>query len=81
MLIALASCACGHACQTSCYYGNESRNGKYIGWFYSSLSLTQVFFKDIFLNILETSTSSYQHKWLVLQALVRVCGGKYTEFY
>ena len=45
------------------------------------LSLMQVFFKDIFLNILETSTSSYQHKWLVLQALVRVCGGECTEVY
>eukprot|EP00127_Corallochytrium_limacisporum_P003541 Clim_evm24s150 gene=Clim_evmTU24s150 len=33
----------------------------------------EVFFGDIFLNILETSTSSFQHKWLVLQALKEVC--------
>ena len=39
-------------------------------------SLTQVFFKEIFLNILESATSSFQHKWLVLEALTRVCNGK-----
>jgi brefeldin A-inhibited guanine nucleotide-exchange protein len=33
----------------------------------------EVFFKEIFLNILETSTSSFKHKWLVLQALMRIC--------
>ena len=38
----------------------------------------QVFFKEIFLNILETATSSFQHKWLVLQALTRICGGTYA---
>jgi hypothetical protein len=32
-----------------------------------------VFFKEIFLNILETSTSSFQHKWIVIQALIRFC--------
>uniref|UniRef100_A0A1X7VGU5 SEC7 domain-containing protein n=1 Tax=Amphimedon queenslandica TaxID=400682 RepID=A0A1X7VGU5_AMPQE len=32
----------------------------------------EVFFKEIFLNILETSTSSFRHKWLVLQALTRI---------
>ena len=37
---------------------------------------SQVFFKEIFLNILETATSSFQHKWLVLQALTRICGGR-----
>ena len=36
----------------------------------------QVFFKEIFLSILSSSSSSYQHKWLVLQALIRVCGGE-----
>ena len=35
----------------------------------------QVFFKEIFLNILESTTSSFQHKWLVLEALTRVCNG------
>lgn len=33
----------------------------------------QVFFKEIFLNILETHTSSFQHKWMVMQALTRIC--------
>ncbi|KAF4523943.1 hypothetical protein B566_EDAN013698 [Ephemera danica] len=32
-----------------------------------------VFFKEIFLNILETSSSSFEHKWMVLQALTRIC--------
>lgn len=34
-----------------------------------------MFFKDIFLNILETSTSSFQHKWMVMQTLTRICSG------
>nr|XP_022909344.1 brefeldin A-inhibited guanine nucleotide-exchange protein 1 [Onthophagus taurus]XP_022909345.1 brefeldin A-inhibited guanine nucleotide-exchange protein 1 [Onthophagus taurus] len=34
----------------------------------------EVFFKDIFLNILETSSSSFEHKWMVIQALTRICG-------
>lgn len=38
--------------------------------------MVQVFFKEIFLSILGSNSSSYQHKWLVLQALVRVCGGQ-----
>ncbi|EDO41902.1 predicted protein [Nematostella vectensis] len=33
----------------------------------------EVFFKEIFLNILETSSSSFQHKWMVMQALTRIC--------
>lgn len=33
----------------------------------------QVFFKEIFLNILETSSSSFEHKWMVIQALTRIC--------
>jgi Sec7-like guanine-nucleotide exchange factor len=33
----------------------------------------EVFLKEIFLHILETSMSSYQHKWIVLQALSRIC--------
>lgn len=35
----------------------------------------QVFFKEIFLYILETSTSSYDHKWMVIQTLTRICAG------
>ncbi|CAB1427588.1 unnamed protein product, partial [Pleuronectes platessa] len=31
------------------------------------------FFKEIFLYILETSTSSYDHKWMVIQTLTRIC--------
>ncbi|KAJ8919644.1 hypothetical protein NQ315_006170 [Exocentrus adspersus] len=34
----------------------------------------EVFFKEIFLNILETSNSSFEHKWMVIQALTRICG-------
>ena len=36
-------------------------------------SQVEIFFKEIFLNILETSSSSFQHKWLVIQALTRIC--------
>ena len=39
-------------------------------------SWNQVFFKEIFLNILESVTSSFKHKWLVLEALARICNGK-----
>ncbi|KAL1518342.1 hypothetical protein ABEB36_001979 [Hypothenemus hampei] len=34
----------------------------------------EVFFKEIFLNILETSNSSFEHKWMVIQALTKICG-------
>ncbi|KAG8447080.1 hypothetical protein GDO86_014507 [Hymenochirus boettgeri] len=33
----------------------------------------EVFFKEIFLNILETPTSSFEHKWMVIQSLTRIC--------
>ncbi|PIK59719.1 putative brefeldin A-inhibited guanine nucleotide-exchange protein 1-like, partial [Apostichopus japonicus] len=33
----------------------------------------EVFFKEIFLNILETSTSTFEQKWMVVQALTRIC--------
>uniref|UniRef100_A0A3P8ZT77 SEC7 domain-containing protein n=1 Tax=Esox lucius TaxID=8010 RepID=A0A3P8ZT77_ESOLU len=33
----------------------------------------EVFFKEIFLYILETSTSSFDHKWMVIQSLTRIC--------
>lgn len=33
----------------------------------------EVFFKEIFLNILETVSSSFEHKWMVIQALTRIC--------
>lgn len=33
----------------------------------------EVFFKEIFLNILETVSSSFRHKWLVIEALTRIC--------
>ena len=36
-------------------------------------SQVEIFFKEIFLNILETGSSSFQHKWLVIQALTRIC--------
>ncbi|XP_051886894.1 brefeldin A-inhibited guanine nucleotide-exchange protein 2-like [Pristis pectinata] len=33
----------------------------------------EVFFKEIFLNILETSRSTFEHKWMVIQTLTRIC--------
>ncbi|XP_060073397.1 brefeldin A-inhibited guanine nucleotide-exchange protein 1-like [Ylistrum balloti] len=33
----------------------------------------EVFFKEIFLSILETPSSSFDHKWMVIQALTRIC--------
>lgn len=33
----------------------------------------EVFFREIFLNILEATTSSFDHKWMVIQALTRIC--------
>ena len=41
--------------------------------FFTSTFLFQVFFKDIFLFILETASSSFEHKWMVVQALTKVC--------
>lgn len=38
----------------------------------------EVFFREIFLNILETSTSSFQHKWMVMQALTKICSDAQT---
>lgn len=32
----------------------------------------EVFFKEIFLNIPETSSSSFEHKWMVIQTLTRI---------
>ncbi|KAI1295380.1 Brefeldin A-inhibited guanine nucleotide-exchange protein 1 [Halotydeus destructor] len=33
----------------------------------------EVFFKEIFLNILETPSSTFEHRWMVIQALTRIC--------
>uniref|UniRef100_A0A3B3ZMZ8 SEC7 domain-containing protein n=1 Tax=Periophthalmus magnuspinnatus TaxID=409849 RepID=A0A3B3ZMZ8_9GOBI len=33
----------------------------------------EVFFREIFLTILETSTSTFEHKWMVIQTLTRIC--------
>lgn len=33
----------------------------------------EVFCKEIFLNILETPTSTFEHRWMVIQALTRIC--------
>lgn len=53
--------------------------GRAGSWWCFSLSSTtwtlQVFFKEIFLYILETSTSSFDHKWMVIQTLTRICAG------
>lgn len=32
----------------------------------------EVFFKEIFLNILETSSSSFEHKWMVMQVCLNL---------
>ncbi|CAG0907538.1 unnamed protein product [Cyprideis torosa] len=36
-------------------------------------SSVPVFFKDIFLHVLESSTSAFEHKWMVVQTLTRIC--------
>ncbi|XP_058860158.1 brefeldin A-inhibited guanine nucleotide-exchange protein 2-like [Acipenser ruthenus] len=33
----------------------------------------EVFFREIFLTILETTSSSFEHKWMVIQTLTRIC--------
>ncbi|XP_056131495.1 brefeldin A-inhibited guanine nucleotide-exchange protein 2 [Lampris incognitus] len=33
----------------------------------------EVFFREIFLTILETASSSFEHKWMVIQTLTRIC--------
>nr|CAB3222754.1 brefeldin A-inhibited guanine nucleotide-exchange protein 1 [Phallusia mammillata] len=33
----------------------------------------QVFFKEIFLNILESTSSSFSHKWMALESLSKIC--------
>ena len=33
----------------------------------------EVFFREIILFLLETSTSSFEHKWLCIQALTQIC--------
>eukprot|EP01134_Creolimax_fragrantissima_P004638 CFRG4638T1 len=38
----------------------------------------EVFFKDIFMLILESPTSSFGHKWMVLNALQRICSNPQT---
>lgn len=44
-------------------------------FYFLSSSVPQVFFREIFLTILETSTSSFEHKWMVIQTLTRICAG------
>jgi brefeldin A-inhibited guanine nucleotide-exchange protein len=36
----------------------------------------EVFFKEIFLNILETTNSSFEQKWMVIQTLTKICDGR-----
>lgn len=55
-------------------------HGRYCFSLSHGLSL-QVFFKEIFLYILETSTSSYDHKWMVIQTLTRICAGSCLCFH
>lgn len=51
-------------------------------FFFSILNpIFQVFFKEIFLYILETPSSSFEHKWMVIQALTRICAGLITIFH
>lgn len=51
-------------------------------FFFSILNpIFQVFFKEIFLYILETPSSSFEHKWMVIQALTRICAGLLTMFH
>ncbi|KYQ47635.1 Brefeldin A-inhibited guanine nucleotide-exchange protein 1 [Trachymyrmex zeteki] len=39
----------------------------------------EVFFKEIFMNILETSSSSFEHKWMVIHALTRICADAQSD--
>jgi len=41
----------------------------------------QVFFREIFLNILETVSSPFEHKWMVMQALTKLCSGIYLYLF
>uniref|UniRef100_H0ZF05 ARF guanine nucleotide exchange factor 2 n=1 Tax=Taeniopygia guttata TaxID=59729 RepID=H0ZF05_TAEGU len=41
----------------------------------------EVFFKEIFLNILETSSSSFEHKWMVIQTLTRIYAQCVVDIY
>ena len=36
-------------------------------------SQVEIFFKEIGLNILEATTSSFEQKWLVIEAFVKIC--------
>ena len=38
----------------------------------------KVLFREIFLTILETPTSSFRHKWLVIQTLAKISAGKFV---
>lgn len=40
----------------------------------------EVFFKEILLSMLEISTSSFQHKWLVMVCLTKICSDRQTIF-
>lgn len=40
----------------------------------------EVFFKEILLSMLEISTSSFQHKWLVMVCLTKICSDTQTIF-
>lgn len=36
-------------------------------------SQVEIFFKEICLNILEAATSSFEQKWLVIEAIAKIC--------
>ncbi|CDW58249.1 brefeldin A inhibited guanine [Trichuris trichiura] len=40
----------------------------------------EVFFREILLNILETYSSSFEHKWLVMQTVSRIASGQCLSF-
>ena len=35
----------------------------------------EVFFRDIFLNVLESSSTSFTNKWTLMEALTKICSG------
>ncbi|MEQ2214363.1 Brefeldin A-inhibited guanine nucleotide-exchange protein 2, partial [Xenoophorus captivus] len=41
----------------------------------------EVFFREIFLTILETSSSSFEHKWMVIQTLTRIYAQCVVDIY
>ena len=40
----------------------------------------EIFFKEICLNILDAATSSFEQKWLVVEAIAKICSDAQVSF-